>query len=195
MSTWLAEDRHDLGAERILDAAAELFRTRGVAATGMVDVARAAGCSRATLYRYFDGRRALRTAFVHREARRIGAVVAERVAGIADPAARVVEAALAALREVRSDPALAAWFRQPDAGIATELAHASDVIAALSASFLGDDPASRWLVRVIVSFLVAPGADEDEEREQLARFVAPVLVGATDPPGRSAAPPGVRGRA
>lgn len=179
MSTWLAADRRDLGADRILDAAAELFRTKGVAATAMGDVARAAGCSRATLYRYFDGRRALQVAFVHREARRIGAAVATRVAGIDDPEERVAEAAVAALREVRADPTLAAWFRQPDTGITAELAHGSEVIAALGAALLGDDDAARWLVRVIVSFLVAPGGDDAEERVLLRRFVAPLLVAAT----------------
>lgn len=184
--SWLEAPRRDLAAETILDAAAQLFGTKGVAATGMAEVAAAAGCSRATLYRYFENRHALRTAFVHREARRIGALVAERTAAITDPEARLVEAVVVALRAVRGEPTLAAWFRRGDVGIATELAHASEVIAALSASFWGgpggappgDDPASRWLVRVIVSFLSAPGADEGEERELLERFVAPALVAA-----------------
>lgn len=176
--TWLSDHRRDLAAETILDAAAELFRARGVAATGMAEVAAAAGCSRATLYRYFENRQALRVAFVHREARRIGAVVAREVDGVADPQARVVDAVLAALRSVRSDPTLAAWFRPEASSIATELAHASDVIAALSASFLGDGPEARWLVRVIVSLLTVPGADEAEERALLSRFVAPVVTGA-----------------
>lgn len=175
--TWLDAPRRDLAAERILDAAAERFRVHGVAATGMAEVAAAAGCSRATLYRYFESRQALRVAFVHREARRIGALVAERVAGVTDPEARVVEAAMAAVAAVRADPLLVAWFRQADAGIATELAHGSDVIVALSASFLGDDAAeARWLVRVIVSLLTVPGLDEADERAMLARFVAPVVV-------------------
>lgn len=182
--TWLEASRRVLAAETILDAAAELFRSAGVAATGMAEVADAAGCSRATLYRYFANRHALRTAFVHREARRIGAVVAEQTADITDPELRVVEAVLAALRAVRDDPTLAAWFSQRDAGIATELAHTSDVIAALSASFgaglggapQGDDPAARWLVRVVLSFLTAPGEDEADERALLTRFVAPALT-------------------
>jgi AcrR family transcriptional regulator len=114
--SWLEEPRRDLAAETILDAAAERFRTNGVAATGMAEVAAAAGCSRATLYRYFENRRALRAAFVHREARRIGAVVAEETAAIADPAERVVEAVLAALRAVRGEPTLAAWFRRATPG-------------------------------------------------------------------------------
>ncbi|HPY25671.1 MAG TPA: helix-turn-helix domain-containing protein, partial [Mycobacterium sp.] len=41
---------------RILHAAGELFAERGVDAVEMQDIARAAGCSRATLYRYFENR-------------------------------------------------------------------------------------------------------------------------------------------
>jgi hypothetical protein len=44
----------------------------------------------------------------------------------------------------------------------------------------GRDPESRmrasWLVRVIVSLLALPGDSEEEEREQVERFVAPVLL-------------------
>ncbi len=75
---WLRAEHASLAAEQILDAAGALFAEHGVAAVAMADVATAAGCSRATLYRYFDSRDALRSAYVHREARRIGAEVARR---------------------------------------------------------------------------------------------------------------------
>ena len=52
--SWLATERSELGAERILDAAAQLFAEQGIGQPGMEDIARAAGCSRATVYRYFD---------------------------------------------------------------------------------------------------------------------------------------------
>jgi AcrR family transcriptional regulator len=184
---WLADERGALAAERILDAAAVVFADRGVAATGMAEVAAAAGCSRATLYRYFENRRALHVAFVHREARRVGALVSAEVAGVRDPTRRVVDAALAAIREVRATPVLAAWFRLGDAGIASELAHSSEVIEGLGAAFLSEpalgDPAepdvtnrARWLVRVIVSLLTVPGESDADERAMLERFVAPLVV-------------------
>ena len=65
-----------LTGERILDAAGRCFAERGVSATSVTDVARAAACSRPTVYRWFDDRDALLEAFVHRAARRIGARVA-----------------------------------------------------------------------------------------------------------------------
>lgn len=182
MSNWLRDERSDFAAGRILDAAAKVFVNRGVAATGMADVAKAAGCSRATLYRYFENRRALHLAFVHREARRIGDLVAREVAGIADPGALVVEAMLAAVRLVRSEPTLAAWFQLGDAGIATEIANSSAVIEALSTAFvanvgLAGEKApiqARWLVRAIVSLLAIPGIDDADERAMLEQCVAPM---------------------
>ena len=181
---WLDEHRSDLAAQQILDAAGRLFAQRGVARTAMGDVARAAGCSRTTLYRYFDGRDALRAAYVHREGRRIGREVAEAVGGIEGPSARLVEAVLEALRRVRGEPTLAAWFAVDDRGLTVEIARRSPVIEAIAAGFLGtptDEDVvrrARWLVRVIVSLLVMPGTDEEDEREALERFVAPVVVGA-----------------
>lgn len=179
---WLDEPRRELAAERILDAAARVFAEHGVAATGMGDVAREAGCSRATLYRYFENRHALRIAYVHRESRRIGREVVDAVAGVDDPGQRVVRAVLEALRQVRGDPTLGAWFSAADTGIGTSLAHSSPVIEAMVAAFLGDpaDPdvvrRARWLNRVVVSLLAVPGGDEVDEREMLERFVVPVVV-------------------
>ena len=69
---WLAGRRTEVAADRILDAAEQLYTRRDQAAIGMNEIARAAGCSRATLYRYFDNREALRAAYVHRETYRLG---------------------------------------------------------------------------------------------------------------------------
>ncbi|MFZ2176429.1 MAG: helix-turn-helix domain-containing protein [Rhodococcus sp. (in: high G+C Gram-positive bacteria)] len=187
-SDWLRNERPRIAAERILDVAAQLFADNGIGSVGMAEVARAAGCSRATLYRYFDSKQALQLAFVHREARRIGALVAREVSGDGDPRRVIVDATLAAVRLVRADLTLAAWFQLGDAGLAAQIAHSSDVIESLGAAFLGqsgftgDDAArrARWLVRVIVSLLTVPGVDAADERAMLEQFVAPVVIPAAD---------------
>ena len=171
--SWLADERGRLAAQRILDAAAELFAERGVGAVGMGEVARAAGCSRATLYRYFADRGDLHTAFVHREARRVGREVAAAVAGVDDPAALVTEAVLHAVRRVRETPTLVAWFAEGDAARTATLAQSSAVIEALGASVVDDPDDARWLVRVILSLLTVPGRDEADERSMVERYVAP----------------------
>lgn len=172
-------------ADRILDAAAELFAKHGVAAVEMKDIARAAGCSRATLYRYFDSRPALHTAFVHREARRVGEQVAQHVSGIGDPRRRLAAAIIEALRLVRESPPLAAWFTGTLAG--TQAAGQSDVVNAMAAAFLvspgdpdGAGRRARWLVRVLTSLLVSPGRDAADERTMVADFVIPVVLPARD---------------
>jgi AcrR family transcriptional regulator len=164
-------------AERILDAAAELFARRGVNAVGMGEVARAAGCSRATLYRYFEDRHALHLAFVRREARRIGVRVTVETAPLHDPAERLTAAVLVAVRLVREVPALLAWFGAADAGITAELAQSDEVIEGLGLRAVGDPDAARWLVRVIVSLLIVPARDDAEERAIVERYVVPGVLG------------------
>lgn len=194
--TWVVDVPPGVAAERILDAAGRCFARAGVRGTSVGDVAREAGCSRPTVYRYFEDRDALRTAFVHREARRLGQSVRATVAGIGEPGDRLVEAVLAALRGVRADPTLAAWYGADDAAASGALAGSSDVIHSLAAGFLGGvtgrsdgsggsdggpggelDDRARWVVRVTVSLLTHPGGDEDDERALLRRFLVPAVLG------------------
>lgn len=172
--TWV--DRRSPAVERILDAAGELFATHGVDAVSMAQIAAGAGCSRATLYRYFPDRPALQLAFVQREAVRVGALVAADLAGAHRDADLLVEGVLAALRHVRANPALLAWFSDRDAAHTADLAQGSEVVEALGLSMAADPDAARWLVRVIVSLLTVPGGDESEERRLVERFVAPVVA-------------------
>ena len=142
----------------------------------MGEVARAAGCSRATLYRYFSDRRELQLAYVHREARRIGAAVTRETAGVEGREARLVAAVLSALQHVRGTPLLAGWFGADGTAVTADIVSSSEVLATLGLGFVDDPLAARWLLRVVVSMLMMPGHDEEEERAFLERFVAPMLL-------------------
>ncbi|SEG73886.1 DNA-binding transcriptional regulator, AcrR family [Thermomonospora echinospora] len=178
---WLRDERTELAAERILDAAERVFTERGVGATEMSHIAQAAGCSRATLYRYFDSRHALQVAYMHRQTHRVVQDIARHLQHLTDPRERLIEAILAALAAVRDDPALAAWFTSADSTHSAELATASPILETLCAAFLGDpsDPdtrlRARWLLRIIVSLLSTPGHDPTDERTMIELFAAPVL--------------------
>ena len=182
---WLAARRTEVAADRILDAAGELFAEQEAATVGMHEIASAAGCSRATLYRYFENRDALYTAYVHRESYRLYREMTEQINSVVDPRERLIEGILASLRNVRESPALASWFATTQRPIGAELAEQSEVIKALTEAFvisLGpDDPElvahrARWLVRVMTSLFLFPGHDDDDERAMLEEFVVPIVL-------------------
>ena len=185
MPDWLSSHRSEAAADRILDAAEELYTVRDQASIGMNEIARAAGCSRATLYRYFENREALRTAYVHRETHRLGRAIADEIDGIEDPRERLIASITATLRMVRGSAALAAWFAVTRPPIGGELAEKSEVNTALAAAFVSslgpEEPAvverrARWVVRVLTSLLMYPGRDEADERAMIEEFVVPIVT-------------------
>ncbi|MBF6223970.1 TetR/AcrR family transcriptional regulator [Nocardia abscessus] len=185
---WLADGRAELAGERILDAVRALFIDKGVSGVGMAEVADAAGCSRATLYRYFENRQALYVGFAGREARQL----VERVwrdramPASAEPGEQLLGTLTALLAEVRKTPHLAVWFEPSNAGIVAQLANSPGVVDALATDFvagfrpglsaLAAKRVGQWVVRAMVSLLTLPGAGEDEERAMLRNFVLPFLL-------------------
>lgn len=182
---WLAERRTEVAADRILDAAGELFAQQEAATVGMHEIASAAGCSRATLYRYFENRDALYTAYVHRESYRLYREMTDQITSVVDPRERLIEGMLSSLRNVRESPALSSWFATTQRPIGAAMAEQSEVIRALTEAFvisLGPDERhlvehrARWLVRVMTSLMLFPGHDEADERAMLEEFVAPIVL-------------------
>jgi AcrR family transcriptional regulator len=182
---WLGPRRTEVAAGRILDAAGELFAVHRPGSVGMHEIAKAAGCSRATLYRYFENREALHTAYVHREAYALHHRLLERIADISDSRERLIAGFLTSLDLVRQSPALKSWFATSDAPIGAEIAEQSDVIKAMGAAFVvslgSDDPVAvdrkaRWLVRILTSLLIFPGRDADDERAMVEEFLVPIVT-------------------
>jgi AcrR family transcriptional regulator len=182
---WLAERRGDVAAGKILDAAEDLFARHDPSSVGMNDIAKASGCSRATLYRYFENRDALYTAYVHREAHRVFRELGALDTDAKAPGERLVDGILASLRRVRKSPALSSWFAPDKRPIGGDMAERSEVIQARTEAYLRTlglgDPAdversARWLVRILVSLLVFPGRDDADERAMLMEFVLPTLA-------------------
>lgn len=182
---WLGASRTETAAARILDVASDLFVTHGVAAVNMNQIAAAAGCSRATLYRYFASRSDVHLAYVERGARAISAAVAARIADIGDVSERITEAILTSVEAVRADPVMYSWFSPEAAGLAgamgTESVHVNQTAVEMLAGETSSSEAevalqARFIVRIVISLLTTPGADADEEREIVERFVTPAIV-------------------
>lgn len=180
---WLKEAQTNLATERILRAAGEAFLEIGVRRTTMAEIAKRAGCSRATLYRYFDNRRAVQLAFIDLRAREISGIIAARTRGLDEPVAHLTESILTALAEVRARPELMAWFAADQAGFTARLSAQPELIASLSQSLpsIHDDAEGllrgSYVVRIIVSLLTMPGSGADEERRLVERYVVPSLIG------------------
>ena len=185
--SWLREEQADAAVAKILEAAAEAFATHGVGGAGMNEIARMAGCSRGTLYRYFKTRHDLHLAYVNHWALEIAGRIGKGLSAIEDPRERLTTAILRAVDEVRADRATASWFAPDDSSLAARMARGSEVVESMVQTFVarlldpdGEDEAdpllARYLVRVMVSLLALPEPDPQDERALVERFIAPALV-------------------
>lgn len=187
---WLADQRTELATDRILDAAEELFAQGDPGSVGMHEIARVAGCSRATLYRYFESREALYGAYVHRWANELHGRLTESLSGIDNPRERLITGITESMALVRANPALASWFTETGPPIGAAMAERSEVVTAMVASFVAslgaESPAAverraRWVVRAMTSLLIFPGRDAADEHAMLEEFVVPVVAPRTKP--------------
>lgn len=184
-NSWQRHADTSEAVDELLDAAGRAFAAFGVAGATMVDVARMAGCSRATLYRYFPDQDALHLAYVHRATLRIAARLAEdRDAGAPDS---LVDRILSGIAHVRADPLLAVWFEPENMAVPLAVSQSSDLLQSMSIGLVGgaeapdddiDDQHRRaeWVLRSIVMLLAMPGPDDAAERSMLERFVIPVIT-------------------
>jgi AcrR family transcriptional regulator len=174
---------------RILDAAFDAVATFGLARLTVEDVARQAGLSRQSVYRYFASRDELIGALVLREVDAILEGVREANARHADLEAAVGESALFCLRTLRRHPLLdrlLAW--EPETLLPHLTTRAGPVIAR-AREVLEDMAAERVgvrsrlvhrtadvAVRAIVSYALTPSEDEPEDiAAELARILASAL--------------------
>jgi AcrR family transcriptional regulator len=188
-SRWKRHASGEVAVDELLDAAGWAFADIGVSSATMTDVARSAGCSRATLYRYFPNQEALQVAFVHRETLRI----AERLAGEGGAGAprSLADRILAGIAAVRADPRLAVWFEPENLSVPMMVSQNSELLQAMSAGLVGQQNVAphrreeielrgEWLLRSIVSLLAMPAADAETERAMVESCLVPVLF-AQDP--------------
>jgi AcrR family transcriptional regulator len=176
---------------RLADAALACFARQGIAKTTLDDVARTAGCSRATVYRVFPGGKdGLVAAVVDTEVARFFSALALRM-GAADDLEDVLVVGMteAALR-ITDHPALSFLLDHEPEVILPHLAfsHMDSVLSVSStftAPFLGrwldHDEAKRvaeWGARIVLSYLLCPAdgvdlTDEVRVRRLVRTFVLP----------------------
>ena len=186
---------------RVVDAALACIARQGVAGTTLDDVARAAGCSRATVYRVFPGGKdAVLGAVVDTEVSRFFSALALRMGAAASVEDVIVEGMAEAAARVAEHPALRYLLAHEPELVLSQLAFArmDEVLAltcAFTTPFLGRwlDPAesrrvAEWAARIVVSYLMCPadGVDLTDVRQvrRLVRlFVLPGVRALRGPSG------------
>jgi AcrR family transcriptional regulator len=180
-------------AERILAAASTCIGRVGLTKTTLDDVAREAGCARATVYRSFGNKQTLLSGLVARDADALGAAVVDASAAsptLGDAIAAVVTSAVQVLRGHAALTFVAAYepeillrhlaFESEDAVLST----AATLVAPAFTRFLDAAAATRlaeWIARITLSYLVSPSetfdiGDVAHVRALVDDFVLPGFV-------------------
>jgi len=178
--------------QRLLDATLVCLARHGIAKTTLDDVAREAGVSRATLYRYFPGKQTLLTAAVATEAARMVAAIDAAGAAATDLEDAVVAMMRTAAFELSHQAALQfALAHEPEqvlpylafSGGDTFLVAASGAFAPTLARYLPAERvprAAEWCARMVLTVLEpseqALIADDAVVRDMVREFVIPGLV-------------------
>jgi AcrR family transcriptional regulator len=185
--------------DRIVDAALRCICRWGVAKTTLDDVARQAGCSRATVYRLFPGGKdGLMESVANAEISRFFTGIAERVAAAPTLEDALVLGMSEAGRRLTTHPALQYLlehepgavlphlaFRAMEQVLAAARAFAAPLLARwLPAAADTSDTAERtaeWAARLVVSYAITPAQgvaieDEGSVRALVQRFVMPGLT-------------------
>lgn len=180
--------------QRLVEATLRCVARWGVAKTTLDDVAREAGCSRATVYRTFPGGKdALLAAVTTAERGRLEAAVSSAVAAAPDLEGAIVAAITAAAEHLEGHGAFQFLLAHEPGLVLPHLAfHELDTLLAevagagaeLFGRFLTAVEAARlaeWAARIVISHTCSPSAgvqltDDASVRRLVRAFVLPGLL-------------------
>ena len=192
---WLNEERQELAVDRILEAAGRVFVRDGIRGARMGKIAEAAGCARATLYRYFPNKEALLHAYMVQVAKGFGEVLDDKLRGFRSLGDRLVEAVAVSVELIQEREDLAPFFSEEGLGLTAQLtSNAAAMNEQLTRQLesesrsdriegrLRDDvsaaEAAEWVTRAIFSFSVLPseGRSPGALRKYLKKMLIPALM-------------------
>jgi len=182
--------------DRLLDAAEACLARYGASKTSMEDVAKTAGLSRATVYRYFENRDALLLGVASRQATSLARDSLGYLRQFDTVSDWLVEGLLYTLREIPKRPAFASLVMSLDASTASRLFLGSsnmiqigvDVLEPIFATAKAQGVVREdvevellieWLLRVLWTYLNAPSrvaADEEDMRKLFRMMLIPAVL-------------------
>lgn len=193
---WGSQVPDDAGAARtrLVEMAELCFNQKGILQTSIEDIARAAQVSRATVYRYFDGRDDLVLAVILRTADRYLNRIRPHVDEFDSLADVVVEWIVRTERAARRDASLSLLFNVEGARVTGSIIAGSSValferVTEFFRPYFErfDDEvrqevdvqtASEWILRMLLSLLTVEGPrrrSQDGERLLLRTYLVPAI--------------------
>jgi AcrR family transcriptional regulator len=197
-TSWRAEpgtEVYDQMRTRVVDAAERYVERNGLAKVRIEEVAEEAGCSRATIYRYFADKDELIREVLIGRARRIANKLARVVDTIDDPADLLVQGMVRGVAEFRADPYFESFYGPAAAGTTTRIAGGSPAIRAVVGEAMGPlfdlaettgrlrpgigrEQATEWIMMITTALLTIPQPSMHSSAEQevfLRTFLVPAL--------------------
>lgn len=193
-------DLRDPVEQRILDGALTLVARWGVTKTSLADVAKSAGCARATVYRTFPGGK--QQLFHALGARELAAYVSGIVAVIdaAEDLDDALTGALVVASRLAHDHDAAQFILEHEPGLVLPFLgfHEVDRLYRGTATAIGPhltrflppdraEWAAEWAARIFITYLFNPGeagdlADKEQARRLVRRFLLPAFTAPTPEP-------------
>lgn len=160
--------------ERILGATMRCLGRWGLSKTTLDDVAREAGCSRATVYRLFPGGKdSLLQKLAMDEVERFFSSIAHRLEGAGDVEDLLIDGLTEALRQLSEHPALTFLLEhEPTSVLPHPASRAMTHVVDLAGAFLTPHllrwlepedarPMADWVVRIALSYAMVPASSND----------------------------------
>lgn len=179
----------------LLDAAEVCLEETGLAGTTMEGIARRAGVSRATVYRYFSSREFVVSGVILRAAERYLQRISRRITEHTDLGAAIVDFVDVTVRAAQREPTIGLLFGSDDELAGVGLAEGTSVaLFDLVAEFLRPvfaahwdqlepgvsvDDAAEWILRTILSLISVRGPrhrSPEGLEAFLRRFLLPALL-------------------
>ncbi len=183
-------------SEKVLEAALRCFARAGVSRTSMDDIARAAGCSRATVYRHFKNKNSVVAGVIARESAKFFGELQRRLEEVRTFEELFVRCATTADEFIGGHRVIQVIMEGEPEILLPHLALEAPLVVKVSTQFLApyverlmlagdidrDDPedVAEWVVRTILNFLVVPSlrfdlGSEDDMMRLASRLIAPSL--------------------
>jgi AcrR family transcriptional regulator len=189
----------DEARQQIVGAAERVIKRYGVSKTTMDDIAKAAGVSRPTVYRYFGDRNALLGALIEKRSRMLFEKARKFIDSHETFAEQLVEGLVYLVDHGRKDPVVRILVSPEHMELTTPIVGGSDLATNLTAEMWGPvfaraiergevrsdlniSAVAQWLALVqfiLVGRLDFAASDDPVHRELLSQFVLPAFLPAS----------------